>query len=340
MSNINFIVKTTTHVRSAGSVFAGFNKVCLLVDDSVITTAERFRVYSNIDDLKNDFDDTTIEYKKSAYFFDQETQPNEIYLLAVSSSEDVADAYKDFVAKNGGAYFITTTSTNEDVIKDIAAKVELLSSRVHFIFRSTSADILDNSKDTDIASFMSNKEYRRTTALYTDDENEYVDMKLAGRVYSINEGASWENRVMKGTKSTNVSSTNVIALEAKDCGFFVDINGETWSQNIKSSNGWFADINRGIDYIDKAIDERIINMARDTDLPKDNVTMAKIKAILLEVIASEGVKRAIVDKPTMILNVPDASELNAGRDIVLDNLYSFDYLHSMHKITVNGTVTI
>ena len=341
MSDNSFVVKTTTNVNEASVVFAGFNQVALLIEaDDVINITTRYKKYAKIEEVETDYAVDTLVYKKSLAFFDQDKKPNELYLLAMdSASETFSVVIEDFITKKGGAYFIATTLTDETLLKAIAQAIEVSSTKMRFTIISGEANILNAGDDTDIASSIKASEFKRTNVLYHATADEYYDMKLLGRIYSTEEGESWDNRVMKGLTTDNLSTSHVNALKAKNCGFLINIDDDAWSKNIITGNDWFADIVRGIDYIDMAMDLEIISLLKDKDVPKNNTTMALIKAAVTTV-TNEGIARNIVDAPTLEINVPLAENLNGGRDIVLDDLYVFDYLHSMHKITVSGTVTI
>jgi hypothetical protein len=341
MNDNSFVVQTTTNVNEASVTFAGFNKVALLIEaNATIDVVTRYKKYATIEEIEVDFATTTIEYKKSLAFFDQDVKPSELYLLAIDvAAETFSEVLGDFITKKGGAYFIATTLSDEAKLKEIAQAIEVSSTKMRLTISSDAANILDAAITVDIASSIKASQFKRTNVLYHETANEYFDMKLLGRIYSTVEGESWDNRVMKGLTTDNLSTSHINSLVAKNCGFLINIDDDAWSKNIISGNDWFADIVRGIDYVDMAMDLEIIAMIKDKDVPKDNKTMAQIKAAVTKVM-NESVVRNIVDADTLEINVPLASELNDGRDIVLNNLYVFDYLHSMHKITVSGTVTI
>jgi hypothetical protein len=341
--NMDSIIKTTTNVSESGVVFAGFNKAALIVaipaTNPKIDTTNRYIKYVKLDDVKVDFADDTVEYKKAEAFFNQEIVPDELYIVAMDDAEDINDVLDDFVRRGGGAYFIGTTLTDQTKLEDMADKIETRSSRCRFIIVSHDADTLDNTKDTDIASYIKSKGYEKTNVVHHNDTDEHLDMKLIGRIYSIAEGESWENRVMKSISIDNLSSTHKETLKDKRCGYVVNIQDEAVTKNIVAGNGWYADIKRGVDYIDHAIDLKIVDLMVDNNISKTNAQLAKIKTAVVEVM-EEGIEREIVDADTLIYNVPLANELNAGRDITLENLYEYDYLHSMHSIRISGTVTI
>lgn len=344
MDDRGLVVESSTTVEAAATTFAGFNKAILVIDEVAgkIDITNRYKVYKDINELKKDFESNTLIYKKALAFFyqDEDKRPDELYVVAMKDTEDFGEVVEDFITKEGSGYFVTTTKTNEQTLKDISEVVELLSVKMHFVIQTRNTDVLDPAKTEDIASFMQSKGYRRTTVLFHETLDEYFDMKLVGRVYSLDEGQTWENKVMKGlTRAYKLSSTHINSLKSKNCGFLIKIDGDIWSKNILSANKWFADISRGIDYIDTFINIRVIHLLRDKDVSKDNTLIASVRAIIEDVLA-EGVKRKIVNKKTIKIDLPLADELNAGRDIEFKKVYSYDYLHSAHKITINGSVTI
>ena len=340
MSNDNLVVKTITKVKQSGRVFAGFNKMVLLVPSSnELGVEQRYLKFKSINELEEVFNNTSDVYKYAASFFNQLQSADEIYILAIDTNESMNDAINDFVSKGGGAYFMATTISDEARLKTIASEVELLDTRMMFVIASNSLDILNVNKDDDLASYLKSKDLKRTCIVYHDKSNEYASSTLLGRIYSTKEGESWENRVMKALTPSALNSTQMETLLNKNCGFFISIDGDTWSKNIVSTIGWYADITRGIDFIDKSVNVKIINMFKDSDIAKNNSSLTQIKGILSSTL-DDGVKRFIVDEETIKLNIPLANQLANTRDIFLEDLYEFDYMHSMHKIKVTGSVTI
>jgi len=343
MSDMSAIIKTTTSVSESGVVFAGFNQVALVIDipeeDAIIDKDQRYKKYLNLSDLSKDFNDSTIEYKKAYSFFNQKESPAELFLLGMADDEDIDTAIEDFIQKGGGAYFLATTLTGEDKLKEIADKVEVNPQRLRFVISSNAANILDDGATDDIATYIKTKQHQKTNVIYHNKTDEFADTSILGRIYSIDEGESWENRTLKGLAVDNLTATHKQVLTDKRCGYVVDIQDNAVTKNILAGNGWFADIKRGIDYIDHAIDLRIVDIMLDADMPKNDTTLLKIKGAVVEVM-DEGAKRNIVDKSTLEINIPLAADLPGGRDIILEDLYIFDYLHSIHALKIKGTVTI
>ncbi|EIL88530.1 hypothetical protein UU9_12303 [Rhodanobacter fulvus Jip2] len=78
--SVSSVVNVTVSLSPTAAAERNFGSILILGSSGIVTTAERLRAYTNLDDIAVDFGTTAPEYKAAALFFAQSPQPSLAYL--------------------------------------------------------------------------------------------------------------------------------------------------------------------------------------------------------------------------------------------------------------------
>ncbi len=78
--NVNRLVSVSIDFGTSSAQYANVNSLCIIGSTDVIDVNERMRSYDGLDEIAEDFGSTDPEYKAAAVFFNQDPQPEQLYI--------------------------------------------------------------------------------------------------------------------------------------------------------------------------------------------------------------------------------------------------------------------
>ncbi|AMG44719.1 hypothetical protein AL520_09265 [Achromobacter xylosoxidans] len=180
----------------------------------------------------------------------------ETYLAAV---QEMADMSNDWYGLQAAAEGIT-----DDSYMEVAAYIEASSpSRIQGITTQSTA-VLDATVTTDIASRLKAAKYKRTFCQYSSS-SPYASASMYGRAFTVNFLGNRTTITLKfkqepGVTAETLTTTQVNALEGKNCNVFVNYDNDTAiiEQGVMA-NGYFFDEVHGTDWFQNYLQTALYN---------------------------------------------------------------------------------
>ena len=298
------VTNATVTLSARAAQGRNFGSMLILGDSTVIPISERIRLYSNADDIGDDFGVDSLEYAAAVIWFSQQPQPTQIYvgrwvktletseagtvetlLQAVNSLMDYNSWYGLHLAVPEADY-----PTDADIIS-VAAAIE--ASTVSRIFGITTdePETLVATTTTDLSSKLKAAKYSRTFIQYSTSSR-YAALSAFARGFTVDYTGSNTTITLKfktqpGLTYETLSSSQANNLEAKNCNVYVYYENDTaiLEQGVMS-NGDFFDERHGLDWLQNAVQTTDFNTlyTSTTKIPQTDAgtttRIANIEAVL------------------------------------------------------------
>lgn len=246
---------------------------------------------------------------------------------------------------------ITTLRTDKDVLQ-LAAYIET-TLKIMGVSSSTAA-LYDPASTTDLAYKLKAASYFRTWIEYSSDSANYPEAGLFGRCLPTTPGSeTWAFKTVAGQVVDGLTTTQINALKAKNCGYYIVVGGQSITLDGKVAGGEFIDIIRLIDLLAARMQESVFgDLARLDKIPFTNggITLveSRVRGVLKANQKTGGVAPDDVDSsgnlvPGFSTNFPKVSDVSSS-DRAARNLTGGTWTARMsgaiHAATINGTVTV
>ena len=240
-------------------------------------------------------------------------------------------------------YGLIFTERNQDHIELAAAYIE--TQRKIFVTCSSDSNVLDTTSTTDSAYVLSAANYDRTAVLYNLTSDDFADSAWMGKNFPSDPGTeTWKFKTLSGITADNLTSDDRASAVAKNANVYVTIGGVDITEEGTMASGEFIDVIRGVDWLQARLEERIFS--RLVNLPKIPFTDAGIAIIENEIRAvlenAEGTG-LLADDPKYTVTVPkatDVSETDRANRILPDVTFTARLAGAIHKVTVQGVVSV
>lgn len=166
---------------------------------------------------------------------------------------------------SGKWYAVTVLGASDADHLAIAPYIEAANTKHIYGITTQEAGVLSTVSTTDIAYLMSQLKYQKTVVQYSSS-NQYAVCSLLSRILTVD--YTGNNTVITlmykgepGIVAENIGTSQVTALESKNCNVFVNYNNNTAIiENGVMSSGDFMDIITGTDWLSLDIQTSVYNL--------------------------------------------------------------------------------
>lgn len=187
--------------------------------------------------------------------------------------------------------------------------------------------------------------YKRTIVDYHPSPSDFSDAAWIGRVAPIDPGReTWSLKNLAGVAAVNMTATHTTNVEAKNGNHYQTVGNVAVMRNGMASSGQFVDLTRFLDWLEATMGAGIFS--RMAALDKVPFTDEGVSIVEAEIRAAldEGVGRKAIstDTPYVVTapKVATVSTANKNLRLLPDMKFSFVYSGAIHKVQVNGVVSI
>lgn len=268
---LNRVTNVTVTLSARAAQGRNFGSMLILGNSTVIPITERLRLYSDPEDIGDDFGVDSEEYKAAVVWFSQSPRPTQLYVgrwvdsltsAESGSTETLLQAVNALLDYNSwyGLHLAVPEAdfpSDADIIP-VAAAIE--ASTVSRIFGITTdeADTLVASVTTDLSSKLKAAKYSRTFIQYSTSSR-YAALSAFARAFTVDFTASNTTITLKfkqepGVTYETLTTSQANNLEAKNCNVYVYYENDTaiLEQGVMS-NGDFFDERHGLDWLQNAV---------------------------------------------------------------------------------------
>jgi len=307
VSTIVNVSITTTPVAPSR---AGFGTLLLVTQEAGVIGTDEVRTYASIDEVVDDWADTTEVYAAATTYFSQSPRPTTLAVgywdVTTGDPETVEEALNRFndLADWYAFAFTKETRDNSDV-EDASAWAE---ARVKQLFTTTNdatAIVSGSGGMSDIAYTLNALEYRRTFVIYQDvaEVDEYPEVSAFARaattVFSNGTDTviTLKFKQLPGITPVALTSAQLNILKAKGCNAYVTIGGvNILTEGIMVAGvGVYQDAVHGIDWLQNAIETNVYAylVTRTTKVPLTDAGAASIEQQVINAL-EESVRNGLV----------------------------------------------
>lgn len=240
-------------------------------------------------------------------------------------------------------YGLVNTSRVQADVEETALWVE--ANKKLFVTASSNADILDSGITTDVASVLKALNYDRTVVIYTDDTDGFIDAGIMGLQLPTDPGSTtWKFKTIKGVTASNLTSNQETGAQGKNANIFTNIGGVDIFQEGVVIGGEFIDVIRGIDWLEARMEEKIFaTLANLPKVPYTDGGVAIIESNINEIITLAIDNDVLAANPAPVITVPKVADVpsnDRGNRLLPSVTFTATLAGAIHKVTINGTVTI
>lgn len=218
------------------------------------------------------------------------------YVAGGGDAESAATAVALFDSDYGQTWYaITVLGASDDDHLAVAPYIEATGNKHLYFVTTQEAGVLVPSYTTDIATKLKALAYLRTWTQYSSS-NPYAAVSAAARMLTTD--YTGNNTVITlmykqepGIVAENLNSSQVDALEAKNCNVFVAYNNNTAIiEQGRTANGTFLDIITGTDWLSLTVQQALYNLlyTSSTKIPQTDAG-AHLMVVTIESVLAQGV---------------------------------------------------
>lgn len=314
----------------------------LIIGSSGSATAADYKVYYDLDAVREDFANTTETYKAAYALFNQgDNSPESIAIMLRPTGTELADWLPSIFHKDW-YYLISTDRAAADIIT-IGDAVDQDNSRLFF----ASSD-----SETNLASFLA-KKWERTVAFYHTDTANYPEAAWVGDAGSIEAGATtWKFHTLNGITPLELSRTELEEIHALGANTYVTKAGDAVTSEGKTISGEYIDIVQSKDWLIMNIElavQKLFNRASaaGSKIPYDNRGISQIEGEVLVILKRADLAGMIAhddnDLPLYSTKFQTRSQVDpADREQRVYNGGSFEFelAGAIHKTTIRGLIKL
>ncbi len=308
MSNIpiSSIVNVTSSIGALSVARGNFSTLNIITGETgVLSTSDRYRLYSTIDAVADDWADTTEAYKAANTYFSQSPQPNALMIsfrnAATETITESLNAIEDIYSSWYG--FVFTNEVRDGVIINGAADTGPIEAAKWAQSRSkvfgnvtNDADALLITSTTDVGATLEAGGYTRTFTDYSSLASEYPAASGFGRAFTVNFSQPDSTITLKFkqkptiTPEANLTSTQLNVLQGKRINAYYNVGNGTngspiYAEGVMAAELYFDD-RHNIDWLIDAIQNQVYNYLRSstTKVPLTNRGGAQLEQQVITVL--------------------------------------------------------
>lgn len=287
-------------------------------------TNHDYTLYSELEDVGEDFDEADDEYKIASAIFSQSPSPSQIAIYGDDTyTDDVSDlesSLNELVGKRNDWYFLLTPHVEADEIEALAGWAE--GQKKLYCFSYWEEDVEDN---LELPADIENLEYMRTIGLiHQDYDEDFPAAGWVGRCAPEDPGSiTWKFKPIAGLVEADVTTTDVADLHDNGLNTYLDKFGILQTSEGLTTDGDFIDFVRGEDWITARMEEEVFQVISTEDLSYDDRGIAAVGAAI-ENILQRAFDRGIIaadedEQPMFEVDLPERSDIPTA-DIAERNL--------------------
>jgi hypothetical protein len=340
MTLLDNIVEVKITKSSGGLIPISFNSL-LIIGDSVGKI--RYKTYSNLLEIGNDYESASPEFKAAQLAFGQSVRLDKVIIGQVFDEETFEQAYRIIAEEYPNFYAVIITSKEVDDQLKIASLVET----EHRIFgiSSNNTDILDEKNTSHILHKLKELSLSRTFVIYSSQAKDGIFPEAAwfGLMLTKKVGsATWKFKALSGFATDYLSSSKIAAIEANNGNYFCALAGRAVMFNGKMANGEYIDVIAGLDWVTAELQTQVGNaLVSSEKIPFTSQGIAVIEQAI-HCSLSAAASRDIIDKESIKITVPDIFALSQT-DRENRNLTGIKIearlSGAIHKLKIQGTIS-
>lgn len=244
--------------------------------------------------------------------------------------------------EDGDWYGLAIDSNSKAEIAAAAAWAE--GEVILFAPNSADAEVLDDTAGN-IAETIEALSYARTFLMWSGRVLSYAGAAWLGKQLPTDPGSStWAFKTLSGVVADTLTTTEVGNLESNNANYYTRVAGIDITRQGTAADGDFVDIQRTIDALTARIQEAIFTaLVNNPKLPYTDASVSAIKGIIRGVIRSfqaDGALDPAVDPTVTAPLVADVDVADRANRILPDVVFTAQLAGAIHKIQIEGTLTI
>lgn len=253
-----------------------------------------------------------------------------------------AAAYPKIALENNDFYGVVITSKTEVDQLAIATLVE--ADNKIFGVSNENVAMLDGGNTNSLAYKIKNLNRLRTYVMYNGAAaNSYPEAAWAGKMFSKSAGSStWAFKNLSSVTADKLTTANITGLQTNNCNFYVSFGGVDSTFDGKTGVGEFIDIVQGSDWLTANMQAKIANAFLNADkIPMTNQGIGILEN-MVRASLNEAAEQNIIDKPSIIVTVPDVLQVTPADRLARKINISFEARLSgaIHIVGIKGTVSV
>lgn len=248
-------------------------------------------------------------------------------------------------------YMMLPTNQGAAVLTAAAAAIEGYTAPKALLSSTPDSACLDSTSTTDIMAVTNTAAYDRTMLKYHPKSNvDFPAAGWAGRCLPTDPGTiTWAYKSLSGIDFTVLNDTEKAAIEGKEGNYYVKISGISNTYWGTCASGEFMDIIRGTDALQARIQEYVYAALSNSDkIPFTDVGASRIQVRIEQALAEFTVtpadeERLLTNNPAPTVTVPKVatvSATNKGNRILPDITFNAFYAGAIHKVQIQGTISL
>lgn len=339
MTLIDEIVEVTIRHETSPISQVGLN-ILLIIGNS--KKAGRVKAYSNILEVRSDYEVNTPEYRAAAAALGQKGRPAKILIGQVMSEESFIDAYHAIAKENNDFYGVVITSQEAQDQLAISEVVEAQEK----IFGLSSGDpkmLLSNNEEHILHKLHALGRKRTFVIYHGTGDSSYIEAAWFGLMFSYAAGsATWNFKALSGVSADNLSTSERAAITLKNGNCFVRLGANNIIHDGKATSGDWLDATQGLDWLNNMLKTSVANaFSTVSKIPYTNAGLTIIHGALHRSLGIAADKE-IIDREFDIIvpKIADVAPENRANRILPDVRFDARLAGALHKIKINGIVTI
>lgn len=269
------------------------------------------------------------------------TQPVGTLTVTVANhgvSEDLAEIQEI----DNDWYGLVIQSTAPGDVLQAAAWIE--TERKIFATRTNDADALTTATD-DIASMLKDRNYRRTFVTYNFDSNDFIDAAWLGKCLPFTPGSlTWKFKTLSTIIADNITDTQAANARDKNLNLYRTVAGRDITSEGYMASGHFIDIIHGTDKLQSDLETDVFTtLANSPKVPYTDGGVTIIEGIIRSVLERHEKSGFLTNDPKYTVTAPrvaDVSFQDRANRLLPDVKFNATLAGAIHKIVINGTVTV
>lgn len=239
-------------------------------------------------------------------------------------------------------YCLLLTSRVQGDIMNAAAYIETLQKM--YIPCTEDAGVLA-ATTTDVAALLEAKNYDNTGYIFSKDQESYPEAAFAGRLLPTLPGSeTWKFKTLIGITADALTPTEEANAKSKNANVYTEIAGIDMTSEGIMVSGEFIDVTRFIHFITARIKEGIFSTLVNVDkIPYTDAGVASIESAIRTVLLLGVRVGGIAADPEFEITSPKVSEVSSvdrAARLLPDVKFNFQLAGAIHKVTVEGTVSV
>lgn len=291
---VSNVVNVDVIIAPKAATGRNFGSLLILGTSTVIPVNERIRLYSDTDDIGDDFGVDSPEYEAAVDYFSQSPKPQFVYIgrwaktLASAESGSTETLLQAINAVLDYTSWYGLGVADDEDIDDadwLSAAAAIEASTVSRILAITTDDpeTTASTSTTDLASKLKAASYGRTFVQYSTT-NKYAALSAFGRAFTVNFNGSNTTITLKfkqepGVTYDTLTVGQAAAVDAKNANVFVYYANDTAIlQQGVMSNGDFFDERHGLDWLQNYVQTNLFNLlyTSKTKVPQTDAGVTRL----------------------------------------------------------------